>query len=147
LAVKQGEKMIEILKYFREPLRAALTGELPLDSRDWACVVDNNDTTIAHIVAALCMLPKGFFQWSIARAWSGWTVAHELAAYQKMPEGFDQWDLVSLSGVTVAHVAARWGNLPELDANSPIWNWADDNGETVRECYMRWNNEKRVNRG
>ena len=59
---------------------------------------------------------------------TGWTMAHEAARLGQLPNDFDLWGLADRKGTTVAHVAAQYGCLPESFAR---WDMADCVGTTV----------------
>ena len=59
-----------------------------------------------------CRLPAGFSYWEICDLEDGYTVAHVAARRGDLPNGFDRWDLADDDGWTVAQEAARAGTLP-----------------------------------
>ena len=70
----------------------------------------------------------------------GRTLAHEAARWGNLPESFDQWDLADKSGWTVAHEAALAGLLPK---GFNQWSLADKYERKVGEI---WDMRMRVNR-
>lgn len=55
--------------------------------------------------------------------------------HSRLPDGFSYWEICDLEdGHTVAHVAARRGDLPH---DFDRWELADDDGWTVRDEAVR----------
>ncbi len=57
-------------------------------------------------------LPAGFSYWEICDLEDGYTVAHVAARRGDLPPDFDRWGLADDDGWTVAQEAARAGTLP-----------------------------------
>jgi hypothetical protein len=55
--------------------------------------------------------------WSIATP-SGWTLAHEAARYGQLPPDFDQWHLKDKDGLTVMRVLVGWMRERRASARS-----------------------------
>jgi hypothetical protein len=109
---------------------AARHGRLPLDF-DRLDLAANTGWTVAHECARYGYLPNNFDQWDLREKKQGVTVAHIFAMCgESFPQGFDQWGLTSNSGWSVAHIAARRGNLP---ADFDQWDLVSPDGETVRD--------------
>jgi len=94
-----------------------------------------NFETIAKLMETRRPLPDGFDDWSIACEtethlhYAGDTLAHVAARYGYLPDDFRGWAWMSSgSGETVAHVAAMYGHLPKDFYN---WELAGQSGETV----------------
>ena len=64
------------------------------------------------------LLPSDFKFWHAENS-SYWSIAHEAARYGNLPLDFKQWSLADKEGWTVAHEAARRNNLPKDFA---FWN-------------------------
>ncbi len=79
-------------------------------------------------------LPCGFNWWEICDLEDGYTVAHVAARRGDLPPDFDRWTLADDDGVTVAHVAANSGNLP---SDFDRWDLADNHGWTVGQEAKR----------
>ena len=65
--------------------------------------------------------------WSL-RGEHGVSLAHIAAKYSELPRDFEQWDLADESGWTVAHVAACEGRLPP---HFERWQLVDVLGRSV----------------
>jgi len=94
-------------------------------------------------MARLGTLPADFDQWELLEGgdqWGtpnagSWTIAHVAAKYGNLPDGFDQWEIADEYKWTVAHEAAVFGKLPD---GFDRWEMADDNGDTVAHIAAVW---------
>jgi hypothetical protein len=122
----------EALKGFMVGLNLALgtIGDLKEDMRE-----SFNFETIAKLMETRRPLPDGFDDWSMVCEkethlhYVGDTLAHVAARYGYLPDDFKGWSWMSAgSGMTVAHIAAVHGCLPKDFHN---WELANEHGVTV----------------
>jgi hypothetical protein len=80
-------------------------------------------------------LPADSPEWARIVDEFGGTLAHKAARSGNLPEGFNQWDIATKYGLTVAHEAAAAGHLP---AGFNLWGLADEAGVTVAHFAAAW---------
>lgn len=81
------------------------------DPSDWYLEDKKFDLAVPLAAARYRLLPSDSNMWDYNI--NGTTPAHIAAKYGSLPEGFSDWALEDEECTSVAHVAAEWGELPD----------------------------------
>ncbi len=96
------------------------------DPNDWYMEDETLQLAVPLAAARYRILPQDSDMWDFNI--NGTTPAHIAAKYGSLPEGFNDWDLEDDEGTPVAHVAAEWGELPNTFDR---WSIGADSGTSA----------------